>query len=271
MESRNPVLSREFSSANLAGFHEPPPSSQTLQDMYDGPGRVAGADRVMTLDDVVVKSGILFTILVAAAVGGWYAVQSNPGLVFLPMIVAFVLGMVVSLKRTVSPPLVMLYAAFEGAFLGGISYYFQTYATIASGQPSNIVLQAVIGTFVAFGVMLLLYKSGRLRATPRFQKMMMIGLFSYLGIALVSLVSARFGVGGGWGFYGVGGLGILLCAAGVALAAFTLVLDFDLIEKGIAAGVPEHESWRASFGLMVSLVWLYLELLRLLAILQGRN
>ena len=271
MESRNPVLSREFSRGNLAGFHEAPPSSQALQDMYDGPGRVAGSMRVMTLDDVVVKSGILFTILVATAVAGWYVLSSDPALVFLPMIVALVLGIVVSTRRTVSPPLVMLYAAFEGVFLGGISNYFQRYASFASGQPSNIVMQAVIGTFVAFGVMLLLYRSGRLRATPRFQKMMMIGLFSYLGIALVSLVSAFLGVGRGWGFYGVGGLGLLLCAAGVALAAFTLVLDFDLIEKGIAAGVPERESWRASFGLMVSLVWLYLELLRLLAILQGRN
>jgi uncharacterized YccA/Bax inhibitor family protein len=271
MESRNPVLNREFSKANLAGFHEPPPSTQTLQDMYDGPGRVAGSDRRMTLDDVVVKTGILFTILVACAVGGWYAFQSNPVLVFIPMLVALGLGIAVSVKHDASPALIMAYAAFEGVFIGGISFYFQQYATLRSGQPSNIVLQAVIGTFVAFGVMLLLYKTGRLRATPRFQKMMMIALMSYLGIAVVSLVSSLFNVGGGWGFYGVGGLGLLLCAAGVALAAFTLVLDFDMIEKGIAAGIPERESWRASFGLVVSLVWLYLELVRLLAILQGRN
>ena len=179
--------------------------------------------------------------------------------------------MVVSVKRTTNPPLIMAYAALEGVFLGGISWYYQGYATAASGQPTSIVLQAVIGTFAAFAVMLLLYKSGRLRATPRFTKMMTIALLSYLGIAVVSMISALFHVGGGWGFYGVGGLGLLLCAAGVALAAFTLVLDFDMIEKGIAAGLPERESWRASFGLMVSLVWLYLELLRLLAILQGRN
>jgi uncharacterized YccA/Bax inhibitor family protein len=238
--------------------------------MYDGPGRVADG-RVMTLDDVVVKTGILFTILVAAAVGGWYAFQQTPVLFMIPMFIALGLGIAVSVKRDASPALIMAYAAFEGLFLGGVSYWYQTYATLRSGQPSNIVLQAVIGTFVAFGVMLLLYKTGRLRATPRFQKMMAIALVSYLGIAVVSFVASFFGVGGGWGFYGVGGIGLLLCAAGVGLAAFTLVLDFDVIEKGIAAGVPERESWRASFGLMVSLVWLYLELLRLLAILQGRN
>jgi uncharacterized YccA/Bax inhibitor family protein len=271
MESRNPVLNREFGQRQYATFHDAPPSNQTLQDMYDGPGRGAVDSRAMTLDDVVVKTGILFTILVAAAVAGWYVVQQAPAFVFVAAIAAFVLGLVVSVRRTTSPPLIMLYAALEGFFLGGISWWSQSYVENATHQPSNIVLQAVIGTMVAFGVMLLLYKTGRLRATPRFQKMMMIAIVSYLGIAVVSLIASLFGVGGGWGFYGVGGLGLLLCAAGVGLAAFTLVLDFDMIEKGIAAGIPERESWRASFGLMVSLVWLYLELLRLLAILQGRN
>jgi uncharacterized YccA/Bax inhibitor family protein len=271
LESRNPVLTREFANPQLAGFHAPPPSADELQTMYDGPSRpqVPPTDRVMTLDDVVVKTGFLFIVLVVSAVVGWYLVDSAPFVVWIGAIVAFVLAMVVSFKRDSSPALIMLYAVFEGVFLGGISNWFQAYAYQTSGQ--NIVLQAVIGTFAAFGVMLVLYKTRVLRATPRFTKMMMIALFSYLGIALVSLVGALFGVGGGWGFYGVGGLGLLLCAAGVALAAFTLVLDFDMIEKGVQAGLPERESWRAGFGLMVTLVWLYLELLRMLAILQGRN
>ena len=270
MESRNPVLNREFGQANLATFHDAPPSTQVLQEMYDTPGG-SGAARTMTLDDVVVKTGILFAILLAASFAGWYAVQATPAIVWVAMIAGLVLGITISVKRTTNPPLIMLYAAVQGFFLGGISWYYQEYVNFASQEPANIVLQAVIGTFVAFGVMLLLYKTGRLRATPRFQKMMMVALVSYAGIALVSFISALFHVGGGWGFYGVGGLGLLLCAAGVALAAFTLVLDFDAIEKGIAAGLPEKESWRASFGLMVTLIWLYLELLRLLAILQGRN
>jgi uncharacterized YccA/Bax inhibitor family protein len=78
-----------------------------------------------------------------------------------------------------------------------------------------------------------------------------------------------FGTGNGWGFFGVGGIGILLCMAGVALASFSLVLDFDAIEEGVKLGVPERESWRAAFGLTVTLVWLYLEILRLLAILNS--
>ena len=171
----------------------------------------------------------------------------------------------------------MLYALVEGLFLGGISRWYND--AWGSGsvhlneqgqlvQGENIVGQAVLGTLVAFGVMLALYASGKLRATPRFKKMIFIAMLSYVAIALVSLVSAFFGVGEGWGFYGVGGMGLLLCVAGVGLAAFSLVLDFDAIEKGSAFGLPERESWRASFGLLVTLIWLYLELLRLLAILN---
>jgi uncharacterized YccA/Bax inhibitor family protein len=133
------------------------------------------------------------------------------------------------------------------------------------------VSQAVIGTFVAFGTMLFLYKSGIIRVNGKFKKVFMVAMVSYLVIAVASLISSFFGVGSGWGFYGVGGLGLLLCVAGVGLAAFSLVMDFELITQTIAAGAPEKESWRMAFGLMVTLVWLYLELLRLLAILQGRD
>jgi uncharacterized YccA/Bax inhibitor family protein len=96
-------------------------------------------------------------------------------------------------------------------------------------------------------------------------------MISYGVIALASLVGALFGVGGGWGFYGVGGLGLLLCAAGVLLASFSLMLDFEAIKQGIAYGLPERESWRMGFGLLVTLVWLYLEILRMLAIIAASN
>ncbi|MGB2838459.1 MAG: Bax inhibitor-1/YccA family protein, partial [Actinomycetes bacterium] len=135
-------------------------------------------------------------------------------------------------------------------------------------NPPNIVLQAVIGTLAAFAAMLFLYGTRIIKVTGRFKKMMAMAFIAYIGIALVSLVAAFLGVGDGWGFYGVGGIGILLCAAGVALASFSLVLDFDAIETGIKMGAPERESWRAAFGLTVTLVWLYLEILRLLAILN---
>ena len=273
MQSRNPVLNREFAGTRYATFHDAPPSPARLQEMYEGAGGsgVGTGVRAMTIDDVVVKTGMLFVVLVAAAFGGWQLVDRAPAFVVLSLLVALVLGLVVTFKRDSSPMLVVLYAAFEGAFLGGISRWYDVYVSTVKGTPSGIVTQAIIGTFTAFAVMLLLYRSGRLRVTPRFTKMMMVALVSYLGIAVVSLISSFFGVGAGWGFYGVGGMGLLLCAAGVALASFTLVLDFDAIERGVRAGLPERESWRAAFGLVVTLVWLYLELLRLLAILNSRN
>jgi uncharacterized YccA/Bax inhibitor family protein len=117
--------------------------------------------------------------------------------------------------------------------------------------------------------MLALYSSGKLRATPMFKKIMIVGMVSYLAIAVMSLIASFMGVGGGFGFYGVSGIGLLLCLAGVLLAAFCLILDFDAIQKGVEAGAPERESWRGAFGLMVTLVWLYLEILRLLSYIRG--
>ncbi|MET0740234.1 MAG: Bax inhibitor-1/YccA family protein [Candidatus Nanopelagicales bacterium] len=278
-ESRNPFLRRELGDQGYATFNPAPSQTATvdaagaqttpqqLQEMYD---RTTTGQR-MTIDDVVVKTSILFLILLAGATVGWVA--GNSLLTFGSMIAALVLGLMISFKRTVNVPAIAAYALLEGVFLGGISLFYQDYVDQASetGDGPNIVLQAVLGTLVAFGVMLALYKTGRLRATPKFQKMFMVALFSYLGIAVVSLISALFGVGGGWGFYGVGPLGIALCALGVALASFSLVLDFDAIEQGINVGLPEPESWRMGFGLMVTLVWLYLELLRLLAILNSSD
>jgi len=269
MNTRNPVLARE--AAQYAKFNVPAASPQQLQDMYDAPSAPASLDRVaekLTIHDVIVKTAVMFAILIAGATVSWNLVTSAPWLVWGALIGGLILGIVNAVRRTVSPPLILLYAAVEGVFLGGLSWLYNEYYGTGAGN-ANIVGQAIVGTFVAFGVMLALYASGKLRATPRFKKMMMVALVSYLIIALFSLVSAFLGVGNGWGFYGVGGLGLLLCVAGVGLAAFSLVLDFDAIERMIGAGAPERESWRMAFGLVVTLVWLYLELLRLLAILQG--
>jgi uncharacterized YccA/Bax inhibitor family protein len=270
MDSRNPVLNREFGEQQLATFHEPPPSAAQLQEMYDGP-TTTSVGRRMTIDDVVVRSGVLFVILVAGAFAGWQVVERAAWVVWVCALIAFGLALAATFTREAKPALILLYAAFEGLFLGGISRWYDVYVAAVKGTQTGIVQQAIIGTLVAFAVMLVLYTSGRLRATARFQKIMLVALVSYGAIALVSFIGALFGLGGGWGFYGVGTLGLLLCAAGVALASFTLVLDFDAIQRGVEAGWPERESWRAAFGLMVTLVWLYLELLRFLAILNSRN
>jgi uncharacterized YccA/Bax inhibitor family protein len=174
----------------------------------------------------------------------------------------FGLAMVISFSKTIKPGLVVAYAALEGLALGAISAAYEV------SQP-GIVSQAVIGTIAAFAGVLFMYRSGRLRATPQFTRAVMGAAIGYFILGLVSLVASFFGVGQGYGFYGVSGIGLLLAVAGVALASFFLVLDFDQIEKGVIAGVPEKESWRASFGLMVTIVWLYLEVLRLISILRN--
>jgi uncharacterized YccA/Bax inhibitor family protein len=135
----------------------------------------------------------------------------------------------------------------------------------------GIVQQAIVATTAAFVGMLFMYKSGRLRATPKFTRMLMGAAIGYLLLALGSLIGSFFGLGNGMGLYGLSGFGPLLAVAGVAIASFFLILDFDQIEEGIRNGVPQEESWRAGFGLLMTMVWLYLEILRLIAILRGNN
>lgn len=269
-ESNNPVLSR-YEKADQPGFAYD--EGQSALNKASGGGSstdqdfdlvTAGGGLRLTLNDVIIKSTGIFALTVLTAIVGWNTYESAPYLMWTAAIVGLGLGFANALKREVSPLLVILYAAVQGVFLGGISAWYNAYAE--SVQYEGLVQQAVLGTMTAFGVMLLLYGTGIIKATGKFQRMMMIALVSYAFIGLASLVSAIFGVGGGWGFYGVSGWGLLLCLVGVALASLTLVLDFEAIKQGIANGAPERESWRMAFGLLVTLIWLYLEILRFLAI-----
>ena len=221
----------------------------------------------MSMDDVIVRTGISIAVLIPFAIVGWFTAPTMPFLYFGAMILGLILGLVNAFKKVVSPPLILAYAAAQGVFLGGISYAYDQWAQ-GSGYE-GLVSQAIIGTLVAFVVMLTLYKSRLVKVDGRFKKIMMVAFVSYLAIAVMSFISSFFGVGGGFGFYGVGTLGLLLCAAGVLLASFSLMLDFDSIERGVQMGLPERESWRMAFGLLVTLIWLYLEILRLLAMIAA--
>ena len=139
----------------------------------------------------------------------------------------------------------------------------------SSAYP-GIVSQAIIGTLGAFVGILFAYKTKRIRVTEKFNRMMGAALIGYLVIGLASFIGSLFGMNQGFGFYKPGSsLALLLCIAGVGLATFFLVIDFDQIEKMIAAGAPQEEAWRAGFGLMVTVVWIYLEVLRLLSYLRN--
>jgi len=236
------------------------------------PVEMTPAATPMTVSDVVVRTATLFVPLLITAYFAW-TLQVGTGIVLIAMLVALGLGFWGALSKKVRPVVFLAYATVEGVVVGGFSFWMQEYVNqsqlmAGNADPPNIVLQAVIGTLAAFVAMLFLYGTRIIKVTGRFKKMMAVAFLAYFGIAIVNLVAALFGVGGGWGLAGTGGLGLLLCVAGVALASFSLVLDFDAIETGVAAGLPEKESWRAAFGLTVTLVWLYLEILRLLAILN---
>ena len=263
MDSRNPVFNnnRGFKRGGYATFDTP--SATDLQSMYDAPSATPLQTGRMTLDDVVVRTAAVFAVLVTAAAAMYFVVKPGPVVVVGAAIAALVVGLVVNLGKTVRPALILLYGALEGVFVGGISYW---YADAFGGQ---IVPQAVLGTLAAFATMLVLYRTGVIRNSPKFTKILMIALISYLVFGVINLLFAVFS---GHNVYTSGsGLAILVSGAGVVLASLFLVLDFDFIEQGVRNGLPRQYSWIAAFGLVVTLVWLYLEILRLLAILQNNR
>ncbi len=279
MQSNNPVLSRyekqpagfaygegrsAYAAASGAHAQDAPPTTDEQFRTI-----TAGSGVTLTLNDVIMKSGLLFAIVVVFALVGWSLVLAAPMLVFGAAIVGMVLGFVNAFKKQVSPPLVMLYAAAQGLLLGGISNVYNQMA-VGNGWE-GIVVQAVVATMVTFAVMLTLYTTGVVKVTRKFASILMVAAISYLVIGVISLISSFFGVGGGMGIYGMGDFGILIAGIGVLIASFFLMLDFEAIKQGIAMGAPERESWRMAFGLLVTLIWIYLEFLRLLALLSGRE
>jgi uncharacterized YccA/Bax inhibitor family protein len=265
MESRNPVFGRseEFARGGYATFNTPTPSAGELQDMYGAPSATTADTGRMTIDDVVMRTASLFGVLLVTAGITFTVVEpENFGLILAAMLVGFGLSIWISLSKKIRPAAMFAYAAVEGVFIGGISYVFDEY------YP-GIVVQAVLGTLATFGAMLALYQFNVIRATPKFRRIMTIALVGYLAFAVLNLLLSAFDVIPS--VYSVGGLGLLVSAFGVGLAALFLVLDFDFIDQGIRNGLPERYAWTAAFGLIVTLVWLYIEILRLLAILRGDN
>ncbi|MGQ0463744.1 MAG: Bax inhibitor-1/YccA family protein [Sporichthyaceae bacterium] len=268
MRSSNPVLSRsDVFSRNGYAPPQPAPAPAPAPGGIDyrkptpyGDQPPPASTRAMTIDDVVSKTGLLLGVAVVTGALAW-AADVGYGLAILAALVGFGLAMVNSFKRVPSPPLIIAYAAVEGVFLGAISH-----AINSRPGMEGVVVQAVAGTAIVFAIMLALYKSGRLRATPRFTRILIGATLGYFVLMLGNLVLNIFNSGANaWG----GGFGLLTAAAGVVLASLFLVLDFDMIEDGIRMGAPESESWRAAFGLTVTIVWLYFEMLRLLSILRG--
>jgi len=274
MQSSNPVLTR-YEKNDKSGYAYAEGVNAYTQAAAGGAGAAdvnaafqqvtAGGGARLTINDVIVKGLAVFGVTVIFAVLGWNLVDTMPWVMWVGMLGGLGLGLVNAFKKVPSPPLILLYAAFQGVFLGGISNFYNTLAL--SNEYQGIVLQAVIATMTTFGVMLTLYLTGVIKVTKKLQSIILVAAVTYGLIALASLVASLFGVGGGWGFYGIDGIGLIICVLGVLIASFFLLLDFEAISQGIKQGAPERESWRMAFGLLVTLIWLYLEFLRLLSIL----
>ncbi|MFZ0322834.1 MAG: Bax inhibitor-1/YccA family protein [Actinomycetes bacterium] len=279
MQSNNPVLTRMeaeakrnggyagFGTATVTAPAPSPGAPSSAPPQYQAPAAPQPVGATMAMPDVIAKTALMFLVMLPIAVAAWVA--NVPMAVFFgAMIGALVVGIWASVKREPSPVLFLLYAALEGIVLGAISKVYNDWA-VANGAQSGIVGTAVLGTLIVFALMLGLYSTRIIKVTNRVASIFTLSLLGYLGLSLVSVMLGFFGVGDGFGVFGLGWMGILFSLLGVGLASFSLVMDFAAIESMIAAGAPEKESWRAAFGLVVTLVWLYLELLRLLAILSS--
>ncbi len=231
-----------------------------LDQLYAAPSATTADTGRLTYDDVIMKTAGLLAVLVLTGAATWILA---PGLWIAGAVVGLVLGLVNAFKKSPSPALILLYAAAEGVFLGGISAFYETAYT-------GLVGQAVLATLAVFGTSLVLFRSGKVRVTPKFTKVMLLSMVGYVAYSFLNVVLMLFGVGGGtYGPLRSGLLGVVVGLVAVGLAAMSLIVDFDSIQRGVRQGVPAKFAWSAAFGLVVTLVWLYLELLRLLAILRN--
>ncbi len=233
-------------------------SAAQLEELYERPAASPADTGRMTYEDTAVKTVVLFAVLLATSVVGWIV----PGLAIVGALVGFVLAMVNTFKREPSVPLIVLYAAAEGLFVGGISKIFDD-------RWNGIGAQAGLATLVTVGITLALFASGKVRASARATRIFLIAMVSYLVFQLVNVVLQVTGVAGGTFGLQSGPLGIVIGVAVVIMAAYSLVLDFDQIQQGVRRGIPARYGWTGAFGIMVTVVWLYFEFLRLIAIFRN--
>ena len=240
-------------------------SADQLQKLYEKPSASPVDTDRMTYEDTIAKTVGAFAVLLVGAVAGWFI----PGIWIVGGIVGFILAMVNIFKKRPSGALVLAYAGFEGLFIGGISAFFDA-------LWPGIVPQAVFGTLGVFATTLALFASGKVRASRRATQIFLVAMVGYAAYALVNFGLQIFGVTSGT--FGLSSLtvfgipiGVVIGLVVVLMAAYSLVLDFTQIKTGVDRGAPRIFGWTAAFGLIVTIVWLYTEILRLLALLRGNN
>jgi uncharacterized YccA/Bax inhibitor family protein len=262
MPSNNPVFGRGFGSAQQASWGTAPAQqygAPTYADPYAAPSPYAATTtRYMTMDDVVTKTGLSFLVTVIAAAAAW-AMPGDAalGLALPAVLVAFVLGLVIAFKQIANPAATLAYGAIYGFALGAISEVFNT-------VYPGIVMQALIGTFGVFAGMLVVYKTGAIRVTPKLTRWVIGALVGALVLSLANFV-AYFFMSDGLGLRSGGTVAIVFSLVMIGIAAFMLLLDFDMADEAIRRGAPAKFAWYVAFGLLVTVVWLYMEILRLLS------
>ena len=243
-------------------------NAEQLADLYNQPAAGPVQTGRLTLDDVVMKTLGLFAVVVVVGAASWFVVADpeRAGL-SLPLMLggmlgSLAIGLVIAFKKTISVPLIVLYAVLEGVFVGAISSVFER-------MFPGVVTTAVIATVSTFAGMFLAWKFGIIKVTDKSRRIFGMAIMGYLLFSLANVVASFMGVGGTWGFGGKNSLlGIGISVLGVGLASYSLAIDFDSVDRAVAARLPEKYSWLLAHGLIVSLVWLYLEILRLLARLR---
>jgi uncharacterized YccA/Bax inhibitor family protein len=273
----SPVLSdKTFGQARAAeggaGWASPQPGTGYFPPVTDGPiSAYAPAGGVMTMSGTMTATGVLFVLLIGAGAFGWNSVTDGvdgqpaamPGWVIVALLGALGVGILTSFKPKLARFTAPVYAVVEGLVLGAISRIYN------EAYP-GIVVSAVGATLAVFAVMWFLYATRIIKVTDRMRRMVVgatLGVMVLYGVSfIVRLFTGSMPI-----IDGSSGLSIGISLVVIAIAAFNLTLDFDMIEKGAQQGAPKYMEWYCGFGLMVTLVWLYLEILRLLSKLQNRN
>ncbi|MCI4674818.1 Bax inhibitor-1/YccA family protein [Candidatus Mycolicibacterium alkanivorans] len=233
-----------------------------------------GVSRPMTIDDVVTKTGITLGVLSVVAVISYFMVSANLALAMPFTLVGALGGLALVLVATFgrkqdNPAIVLSYAALEGLFLGAISFVMAN-IVVSGANAGSLIGQAVLGTIGVFAGMLVVYKTGAIRVTPKFTRMLVASMVGVLVLMLGNFVLSMFGTHDGGPLRNGGTMSIIFSLVVIAIAAFSFLLDFDAADQMIRAGAPEKAAWGVALGLTVTLVWLYLEILRLLSYFQQR-
>jgi uncharacterized YccA/Bax inhibitor family protein len=227
-----------------------------------------GVARPLTIDDVVTKTGITLGVLTAVAAVSYFLIAQNLALAMPFLLVGMLGGLALVLvaifgRKQDNPAIVLAYAAFEGLMLGAFSFVVANFQ-VSGISAGALISQAVLGTLGVFFGMLVVYKTGAIRVTPKFTRFMFAALIGAVVLALGNLVVGLFTDGAGPLRDG-GPLAIIFSLVMIGIAAFSFLLDFDQADQLIRAGAPEKAAWGVALGLTVTLVWLYLEILRLLS------